>query len=168
MLVAIGLLIFLTADAGDNPSPPQSTPSRRLRRRLLHPALPARRPPSATPAFRPRATSPFVVPDLRGLSAPDAATALERSGLRLAKPSGAEGVVAAQDPPPGTGVPVGTPVALVLRPAVTPETAAAATDQSLIGQITALVGALTGLILAVTGLMKILRTRGTQENTQEE
>jgi hypothetical protein len=38
-----------------------------------------------------------------------------------------------------------------------------ATDQSLIGQITALIGALTGLILAVTGLIRILRTRTSPE-----
>jgi hypothetical protein len=40
---------------------------------------------------------------------------------------------------------------------------APATDQSLIGQLTALVGALTGLILAVTGLIKMMRSRPAPE-----
>jgi hypothetical protein len=152
MLVAIGSLIFLTADEGDSPSPPQSTPSRTAGPSTT-PSSPGVEPssPSGTPLPGPASV---VVPDLRGLTEAEAVAVLEYSALRLENPSGAEGIVNGQDPPPGTLVQVGTPVALVL----TASEAAAATEQSLIGQITALIGALTGLILAVTGMIRILRT----------
>jgi hypothetical protein len=104
MLVAIGSLIFLTADAGDGPTAPDSTPS--------------------------QTAGPSTIPDGPGLDTPS---------------------------PSGEPVPQPAPD----EPA--PDEAAAATEQSLIGQITALIGALTGLILAVTGMIRILRTRQAPE-----
>jgi len=108
ILVAVGMLIFLAADAGDGP--PASGP-----------------------------------------------TATDTAGVPTTQPEPGAG------PSPSTGpaesVP-GTP-----PPTEQPESAPtlSATDQSLIGQITALIGALTGLILAVTGLIRILRTRTPSE-----
>jgi hypothetical protein len=157
MLVAVGSLIFLTADAGDSPSPPP-TPSQTVGPPTT-PSSPDVGPPSPSGTPLPGPAS-VVVPDLRGLTVAEAVAVLEHSGLRLENPSGAGGTVNGQVPPPGTLVPVGTPVALVL----TAPAAAAATDQTLIGQITALIGALTGLILAITGMIRILRTRKAPED----
>jgi hypothetical protein len=104
LLVAIGSLIFLSADASDRPTSPDSTPSQTVG-------------PSTTPGG----------PDV------------------------------------GTPSPSGEPVPEPTPDEPTPDEAAAATEQSLIGQITALIGALTGLILAVTGMIRILRTRNAPE-----
>jgi hypothetical protein len=55
-------------------------------------------------------------------------TTLAAAQLRLADRSGTDGVVESQDPLAGAEVPVGTPVAVVLRSSVAPETRAAASS----------------------------------------
>jgi hypothetical protein len=108
ILVAVGMLIFLAADAGDGP--PASGPT-----------------PSQT------ASAPATQPDASAGPSPSTGQA---------------------EPSPGTPPPTEQPES---APTLS------ATDQSLIGQITALIGALTGLILAVTGLIRIVRTRTPSE-----
>ncbi|HEY4605623.1 MAG TPA: PASTA domain-containing protein, partial [Blastococcus sp.] len=104
-----------------------------------------------------------VVPDLRGLSAPDAMTALTGAQLRLADPGATEGVVRSQDPRAGAQVPVGTPVAVVLRSAVTPETTAASSSfpALLIGAALALLvlGVLAGEVVHVRRSRRARRER---------
>jgi hypothetical protein len=114
VLVAVGSLIFLTADAGDGSSPPDVTPT---------------------------ASQPTAAPGSGGSASPSSEQA----------PTPGVG-------PGSSGPPAPAPPA---TPTDDPAGAAPASDQSLIGQITALIGALTGLILAATGLIRILRTRDT-------
>jgi hypothetical protein len=108
ILVAVGMLIFLAADADDGPPASGPTPT-------------------------------------------------QTAGVPTTQPEPGAG------PSPSTGP--AEPVPGTPPPTEQPESAPtlSATDQSLIGQITALIGALTGLILAVTGLIRILRTRTPSE-----
>ena len=117
MLVAVGSLVFLTADAGDSSPPADSTAS--------------------------HATSPPTTPG-------DETAPPESTASRPTSPP------TTAQPGPGTGTPPSVSESPVPSDV---DSAAPATDQSLIGQLTALIGALTGLILAVTGMIKILRTR---------
>jgi hypothetical protein len=77
-----------------------------------------------------------VVPDLVGLTEEAAAVELEPQ-LRLANPTGADGEVIEQDPPAGTEVPEGTPVAVLLQtvaePRVDPEAASSSLTPVFVG-----------------------------------
>jgi hypothetical protein len=79
--------------------------------------VPAPSPPTVPPTTPPGGGEELVVvPDLTGLTEQEAIAALG-SALALANPTGAEGRVVRQDPPPGSRVPAGTVVTVALEPA---------------------------------------------------
>lgn len=109
--------------------------------------------PSPTTTVPPAETL-VTVPDLRGLTEVEVVDALAGQ-LVLANPTGAEGTVVDQDPPPGAQVRPGTPVQIELREAAAAEPAEAWSPVVLVGGVSALLV----LLAAVMATRAALRRR---------